>query len=514
MLGTETVGGLARCLSFMAISLPSRFVLLAATIAALCFALAAPAARAASTQESIFQSDRLLTQSGSVVQQRTLDELDALGVDTIRALALWNRFAPSARSTRRPSGFNGADPGRYDFSILASLLDGARARGMTVILTPTTPAPAWASGCSGSIKTRESCRPNPTEFGKFVRALGARFPSQRRWAIMNEPNVSSFLQPQYVRKSGRLVPEAARLYRGLVTTALSGLRATGHGAGRDLIIVGETAPAGRSSVTPIARRAIATATFLRGLFCLTSSNRRLTGTDARLLGCTGSFPRMTIANGIATHPYGRGGSQSPLIKDRADEITISSMYRLRAIRTAAKRYGRVSKPLAIWLTEHGFQTNPPDRRLGVSLGTQAAWINLSEYLTFKDSSVRGLAQYLLNDDAATDGFQTGLRYASGRAKPSYQAYRLPLWVAKFGSSAVRIFGQARAARDNARERIQIQFRARGSSTWRTVSTATTRTRKGFISVTLRAKAGYWRLRWVASDGSGVRLSRVATAQKS
>jgi hypothetical protein len=474
----------------------------------------APSAGASSAQESIFQSDQLLTQSGTAVQQQTLNELDSLGVDTIRALALWNRFAPSARSTHRPAGFDGADPAAYDFSILRSLIDGARARGMTVILTPTTPAPAWASGCSGTIATRESCRPSPTEFGRFVHALGAAFPAQRRWAIMNEPNVYTWLQPQYVRRSGRLVPEAARLFRGLVTSAMSALRATGHGAGRDLVIVGETAPAGVSTVTPIARRSTATATFLRGFLCLSASNRRLTGADARNLGCSGTFPRMTFANGIATHPYGRGGSQSPLIRARSDEITLSSLSRLSAIAAAARRYGRVSHSLGLWLTEHGFQTNPPDNRLGVSLSTQAAWINLSEYLAYKSPGVRGLAQYLLKDDRSIDGFQTGLEYASGRVKPSYAAYRLPLWVAPLGSKAVKVFGQARGAADNARERIAIQFRARGARSFRTVTTATTRTRKGFIYVTLRASSGYWRLAWTPSGGGATRYSRIATAQKS
>jgi hypothetical protein len=500
----------------MPFSIPRRLALVAAAALSLTAlsVVAAPAAHASSSQESIFQSDQLLTQSGTAVQQRTLDTLDGLGVDTIRALVLWNRFAPSPRSTHKPTGFDGANPANYDFSILQSLLDGARQRGMTVILTPTSPAPAWASGCSGSIQTRQSCRPSPTEFGKFVHALGAKFPSQRRWAIWNEPNVSAFLEPQYVKSGGRLVPEAARLYRGLATSALAALRATGHGAGKDLVIVGETAPAGASSVTPIAIRSTATATFLRGFLCLTSSNRRLTGTDARNLGCTGTFPKLTFANGISTHPYGRGGSQSPLIKSRPDEITLSSLSRLRAIASAAKRYGRVSKPLAIWLTEHGFQTNPPDHRLGVSLSTQAAWINLSEYLAFKDSSVHGLAQYLLADDRSIDGFQSGLEFASGKRKPSFDAYRLPLWVAQFGSSAVKVFGQARAARDNAHERILIQFRARGSATWKTVSTATTRTRKGFILVTLRAHPGSWRLRWTPSTGGATLTSRVATAQRS
>ena len=53
-----------------------------------------------------------------------------------------------------------------------------------------------------------------------------------------------------------------------------------------------------------------------------------------------------------------------------------------------------------------------------------------------------VAQYKLIDEAALASFQTGLRFIDGRAKPAYDAYRLPIWVSGRGSR-LRVYGQVR-----------------------------------------------------------------------
>ena len=63
------------------------------------------------------------------------------------------------------------------------------------------PAPDWATPGKSSVD-----RPNATEFGKFVRAVGTRFSTVKIWSIWNEPNLSSWLSPQV--KGG--VPQSPR----------------------------------------------------------------------------------------------------------------------------------------------------------------------------------------------------------------------------------------------------------------------------------------------------------------
>ena len=105
---------------------------------------------------------------------------------------------------------------------------------------------------------------------------------------------------------------------------------------------------------------------------------------------------------------------------------------------------RISPNLPIYLTEFGFQTNPPDRTFGVSLARQAEWINQSDYIAYRDSRVKSVSQYELFDEPDLSVFQTGLRFVDGSAKPSLDAYRLPIWVTRHGSG-VSVWGQVRPA---------------------------------------------------------------------
>src|SRR3954462_9450863 len=151
---------------------------LTAAVAALA-ALPAASAEASKSQQSIIQDEHQMLELGPAVQARALDDAANLGADIIRVNVTWSRYAPSAKSKKKPKRFNGSDPaayGRRKFAMLDSLVAGAQQRGLRVMLTPTGPIPAWASRCGGSVGARKVCKPSPTEFGRFVRALGKRYP--------------------------------------------------------------------------------------------------------------------------------------------------------------------------------------------------------------------------------------------------------------------------------------------------------------------------------------------------
>ena len=112
-----------------------------------------------------------MLESGPATQAQALDEAKALGADVIRANVIWSRYAPSPTSSRRPRGFDAKDPNAYpNLAIVDSLVAGAQARGMQVLLTPTGPIPAWASRCRGSRRHQARVQAQPAA----VRPVRAR----------------------------------------------------------------------------------------------------------------------------------------------------------------------------------------------------------------------------------------------------------------------------------------------------------------------------------------------------
>jgi hypothetical protein len=467
-------------------------------------AFAAAPAQASKTQESIFQDDRLLIFSGDAQRQAALDQMKALGATTIHSLVFWNSIAPDPNSLTKPAGFDGSDPSAYPagaWDQYDALVREATARSLKVLFSPVE-SPAWAGGC-GSIDLRHHCEPNTAEFGAFVAALGKRYsgsfqglPRVSRWSVWNEPNQSNWLYPQRTRVHGHIIPTAAVMYRNLFRAATTALKASGHGG--DQILLGETAPLGRTT-GPLSSRFLTPTEFYQGVFCLNSRGRKLTGRVARDSGCSGRYAKLA-ATGVAHHPYNRGGSQPPVSKPAKGEITISTLSRLTGVMAQGSHARRIASNLPVYLTEFGFQTNPPDKTFGVSLSRQALWLNQSDYIAYRNSRVKSVAQYELFDEPDLGSFQTGLFLLSGKAKPSVDAYRLPIWVTRHGSG-VTVWGQVRPA-DGTPQQVVIQ---NGRRAFKDVKTVTTRA-SGYFQVNVARQPGSkWRLSWKGFT------SRLATA---
>jgi hypothetical protein len=460
--------------------------------------LAAPA-HASSNQESIFEDDAALLGDDSLKREQTLDELQALGVDTVRGLVLWNRYAPDATSSTKPAGFDASDPNAYpagNWARLDEFVQGAQARGMQVLLTPTGPGPGWASECRGDYEARRICKPMPDEFGAFVTALGRRYRTVRRWSIWNEPNQGGWLQPQYSITSKGATPDAPHRYRKLVQAATAGLAASGHGG--DQILLGETAPIGRTTGL-LAKRSIPAVDFWRELMCLDSKGRRLTGSNAAVRDCTS--PGSMDVTGIAHHPYTKGAGKAPTDRGGSRDITLASISRLYLWVDRGARAGRIPRNLPVYSTEYGFQTNPPDRIAGVSLSAQAQYLNQADYLSWRDGRLRSFAQYELFDERDSGAFQTGLRFLDGRAKPGLDAYRIPVWAFKRGSYTY-VWGMVRPTRAGA-ETATVEYYDARARAWKRARTVTVTAANRFVYVRTKARGKYFR---IAADGE---LSRKA-----
>ena len=519
----------------------------------------AGAARASTTQESSFQDDNLLEYTTPQTAARTLETLRAMGVDRVRVSVFWRSVAPDADSKTRPN-FDAADPAEYpagSWDRYDRILVLARSLGLAVNLDVTDPAPLWATGSPQRADIAKTYTPSPWEFALFVRAVATRYsgayvaptptldpahpgpprplPRVDYWSIWNEPDQAGWLTPQWLPDShqpGGWVEVAPRLYRDLLDAAWGALAATGHGS--DTILIGETASKGLNirGLT----RSIKALHFIRQLYCLDDSYRPLQGSAAAARGCPASaadssrfvsdHPGLFAATGWAHHPYELTFAPNVAPND-PDFVTIANLGRLTAaLQRIFKAYSVNRPPLPLYLTEFGYQSNPPSP-LGVSLAQQAAYLNESEFIAYTNPQVRTLSQFLLNDDTQVKGndlvarlgatFQTGLRFHDGRDKPALAAYRLPIFLPAqriARGHTARIWGFVREAPRGVAQRVAIQYRPLHSRrAFRTIRTVTTDPARGYLDVRVRVRgSGLVRLQWRRPGSNEVLTSRSVSVR--
>ena len=481
---------------------------------------AAPA-HASPTQIALFQDDRQLVAAGDLVRERRLDEIEALGADAVKLQLLWAAVAPPGRT--RPRGFDAGDHLAYPaerWQRYDALIRSLAARGLRPLVALSPPAPGWATARAGDPQGVE--RPDPREFGRFVRAAGTRYdgshsdaagvplPRVDFWSIWNEPNHPQFLLPLGSRGGVPLAPHA---YRGLVTAAVGSLRATGHGP--DTILFGEILPIGRGAIGP--RYTIKPLVFLRELFCLDARSRPFRGAAARARGCQ-RFRRVSGVGGLAYHPYTR--PEGPRAAEPTqDDATIRSLDRVARTLDRAAALGRLDRRgLPIYNTEFGYQSRPPDP-FQTRVGRIPAFLNEAEWISYRNRRVASWSQYGLLDDpllAQARGaerfglFQAGLRYGDGREKRGvYDAYRLPIFARLRGTREVDIWGAARPGRSG--DLWIEQRRAGGRFLEAPGGRVSARNGQGYFRRRLRlgqAATRSFRLRY--SDAGKTSYSRTAT----
>jgi hypothetical protein len=76
----------------------------------------------------------------------------------------------------------------------------------------------------------------------------------------------------------------------------------------------------------------------------------------------------------------------------------------------------------LWITEYGYQTNPPDKVFGVTYATQAKWLTQSYDIARKNPRIDMMLWFLVRDEPALGGWQSGLATTTGKHKPSWNAY--------------------------------------------------------------------------------------------
>jgi hypothetical protein len=347
---------------------------------AIAFAAAAPASASPGAQYGI-QDDAWLMYGPGTLDER-VTTLQGLGVGIVRFTLRWDAVAP-----KKPAQQRDPNDAAYRWGPYGEVLDTLHASGIPVLVT-LWGSPRWANG--GGAANRLPV----TGFGNFAAAAAVRFPWVRLWTAWNEPNSRSFSTPvspsSYVRRV--LNPAYAAL----------------HAASRANKVAGgvtspRKAPAGMS---PLA--------FMQGM----------RAAHAHL-------------DAYAQNPYPMGRSETPF---HATCPLCFTMATLPAIRADVTRYFG-SKPL--WLTEYGYQTNPPDKLLGVSYALQAKYLAEAALRVWQQPGVTVLIHFLIRDEPSLGGWQSGLFSVGGAAKLAYHAFALPLAeVSRHGSSTM-LWGQVR-----------------------------------------------------------------------
>jgi len=544
--------------------MPMRRIVLAGA-AIMCALMCAPShALASSGLETTLMDDQQLIYSSPNEVASTMEQIAALGVDRVKVSVVWYLVAPSPESSQRPN-FDATDPNAYPqgawnrYDLIVKL---AGALGLKVYFQLDPPAPRWAIPAGEPLQdTRVGWAPNASDFQQFVQAVGRRYggafvppagaqadqpllppikvpglppidlsggsspshpqdplPRVNYWSVWNEPNLAGWLNPDH---NGSQLTEPS-IYRGLLTAAWNGLAASGHTTQTDTILIGELANSGQLTPVP----------FARALYCVDWRNRPLNGAAANHVGCptTGSRAQFIQANpalfgatGFAHHPYSFNiaPGRPYVLKGWITMYNLGSLE--QALNGILSSYGRLppgGEPM--YLTEYGYESNPPNPFVRNSAAQQAAWLNHAEYMAWRYPYVRSINQFELTDSAPNraqnrnsyaywaGSFQTGLEFNDGQPKPSLAAFRLPIWVPNpHHGPRVYIWGQVRPATHAQSQYAVIEYARRGARSFAQVGEVQASSPEGFVVAQVRLPAaGLVRIAWLEPGTGTVDYSRV------
>jgi hypothetical protein len=447
---------------------------------------AAPASAASGMVTSIADDGVLNGAHGDPTA--TVAQWKAAGVKNVRTFAHWGHIAPDPEATKPPAGFDGTKEGAYDFRDLDRKIDLIRANGMTVTLVVTGPGPLWSS--LEPARKNNRWRPSPSMFGDFSRAVTRHVADRvQDYIVWNEPNVATWLQPQNICTGRKCRVYSPHLYRKLAKEGYDAIHADDPTA---KVAIGATSSKGdrfvfrtNGTTQPL--------TFLRELACVdTKYRRKTTGVCRGFVAPKGDV--------LAYHPHSSRyspGYRSP----SAADARMGDIGRLTTVvdkLTRAKRLKVVgASRFPLWFDEYAYETNPPDRNLGISPAAQAAWSQWGWWTAWRNPRVKMLAQYEWRDegqnaDADTDpkGWQSGLYFNDGRAKPLAQAFPNPIFGSRTSRSA-SVWGQVRTATGPTTVRLERY----SSGRWRSYKSVRTDSRGSFTVRVPRSSRTKYRYRY-------------------
>jgi hypothetical protein len=334
---------------------------------------------------------------------KTFARFKQLHVQEVRLNLYWGGRYGVARSRRPAHATNPADPA-YDWTLYDRTVNYAAQNGVHVLFS-IYGTPRWANGGRGP----NAAPTRATDLRNFAFAAARRYggtypgddgrvlPAVRDWLAWNEPNNPLFLTPQYRKTASGWTIQSAVAYAKICNAVYNGVHATL--APNERVGCGVTAPRGNNNPNS-ARPSVSPLAFLRAV-----KKSGLKTFDA-----------------WAHHPYYAGPSDQPTTKPvtakgaPATAVTLGNIGDL--IAEVTHLYGNKR----IWITEYGYQTNPPDPLFGVSWAKQAAYLTKAFAIARASPRIDMMLWFLLKDEPQLGGWQSGLLTFGGKRKPSYAAF--------------------------------------------------------------------------------------------
>ncbi len=532
----------------------------AALVLALAGATALSAPALAGPVETVLQDDAHILYRSDAEVRDTLARTRALGIERVRLTASWSVIAPDPNSAQRPQ-FDATDPAAYPqagWSYLDRAVRVAREMGLEVMIDVAFYAPRWATKDPPENQRQLRTEVDPAELARFSAAVARRYdgtfvpprpasaepppppppslldqllgrqaeppppppppppgealPRVSLYTIWNEPNQKDFVLPQWEQRDGAWWPRAADIYREMVYASYPAIK---QAAPHAKVLVGATgsvgaAKPGAGSVPPLR--------FIRALACVDESLRPIaTG------GCA-AF-RTLPGDGWSHHPYST--RTLPRVDARhLDNAPVAATPRLAELLRQLVRRGRLAPGQAdLYMTEYGYETNPPDPKATFGLDRQASLLAEAEFIATRHPSVKMWAQFMLTDlpdKGIGADWQSGLFFEDGRAKPAAAEFPFPAYaecVHRGGRRWVRVWGRMRgaaASRKASLESASVRTLSwRSEQTWGSLSD-TRSMRAATASAAVQPDGelvrfarwqpgGRYRLRWEAGGDAG-RLS--------
>ncbi len=341
------------------------------------------------------------------------ETLKSLKAQVIRVNLYWGG-TKWAVAKSRPA--DATDPGdqAYDWTIYDRLVRYAKQNDIKVVFSILF-TPGWANGG----KARTVAPKNFKDLQNFAYAAAERYsglwtppvwqqdpsnpttmlplPKVNMWTAWNEPNNPIWLSPQYKRVGKTWRVESAFQYAKICNAVYNGVHTPGLALPDEHVACGVTGPKGNDA--PATKRAsVDPLTFL---------------TQAHRFG-------MKKFDVYAHHPYADiGKNESPTFVPtgkRKRRVQLGNLNLL--LKLVSKFYG----PKHLWITEYGYQTNPPDKTYGVPYKTQAKWLTQSYAIARKNPRIDMMLWFLVRDEPAVGNWQSGLTTATGKKKPAWAAF--------------------------------------------------------------------------------------------
>lgn len=379
----------------------------------------------------------------------------ASNADAVRVNLYWSLATTGEPENPRLPG----DPA-YDFNAIDRAVTSADRAGLDVLMTVLS-APRFAEGPyrpDHDEAPAGTWRPDPEAFGDFAHVVAQRYsgfhpdpeapgslPEVDLYSAWNEPNISSYLTPQF--ENGR--NESAETYVELLNAFHDEVKEVNPDA---TIATGGTAPFG----DPEARRRTAPLEFWREVLCLAPD-----GTEADYC-VSPEQPRFDL---LAHHPISYLSSPSVPAVDPGD-LTAADFGKLGDLLEQAEAAGTVPEDDEhdLLAPEIWWETAPPER-LGISPRRHARYTALAIYMLWREGA-EGVYFLQVRDAERVRGeprlrsYQTGVYTYGGRRKPAYRAVQFPFVGDRIEPGAVRAWGRAPAA-----GRLRIEVKRRGGR-WR------------------------------------------------